>query len=80
MITLIMNRLEKKSPIKLYMNVFKVEDPDGKAWCSTKVDANLNHIHGRDHWGYCGQECFLAESDEQSTVRQVTLTKTFSFS
>ena len=26
-------------------------DPDGKFWCSTMVDANNNHIKGK--WGYC---------------------------
>ena len=30
-------------------------DPNGRYWCSTKVDENLEHI--RRHWGYCDQFC-----------------------
>ena len=27
------------------------------AWCSTKVDANGNHVGGQGNWGNCGQGC-----------------------
>jgi hypothetical protein len=30
-------------------------DPDGKFWCSTRVDRNGVHIRG--NWGYCGRSC-----------------------
>ena len=29
-------------------------DPDGRYWCFTKVDDNLE---GVGNWGYCGQAC-----------------------
>ena len=29
-------------------------DPDGRYWCFTKVDENLEGI---GNWGYCGQSC-----------------------
>lgn len=29
-------------------------DPDGRYWCFTKVDDNLEGI---GNWGYCGQAC-----------------------
>ena len=28
-------------------------DPNGKYWCSTKTDDNLEHIPGQGFWGYC---------------------------
>ena len=30
-------------------------DPDGRFWCSTKVDRSGNHII--NNWGYCSDEC-----------------------
>ena len=30
-------------------------DPDGRYWCSTKVNKNLKHVGG--NWGYCSQSC-----------------------
>ena len=29
-------------------------DPDGKYWCSTDVDENLNHV---SEWGFCTDSC-----------------------
>jgi hypothetical protein len=34
-------------------------DPDGKYWCSTKVDDNLEHIGGQGNWGFCRKSCPL---------------------
>ena len=31
------------------------QDPDGKLWCSTKVDSKGELIKG--HWGYCEDNC-----------------------
>ena len=31
------------------------DDPDGRHWCSTKVDENLLHVRG--NWGYCRSTC-----------------------
>ena len=28
-------------------------DPDGRYWCSTRTDDDLNHITGQGFWGYC---------------------------
>ena len=33
------------------------EDPDGKYWCSTKVDENLEHVPGGGFWGFCQNSC-----------------------
>jgi len=30
---------------------------DSRAWCSTKVDQNNNHISGVGEWGYCTASC-----------------------
>jgi len=32
-------------------------DPEGKFWCSTKVDAQRNHIVNGDHWAHCSSQC-----------------------
>ena len=31
-------------------------DPDGRFWCSTKVDQSGNHQKG--NWGYCSRKCY----------------------
>ena len=28
-----------------------------KRWCSTKVDANGNHVTGQDEYGFCSPDC-----------------------
>ena len=40
-----------------YNNCTVVNDPDGKPWCSTKVDDDGNHVQSGGHWGHCGQDC-----------------------
>ena len=32
-------------------------DPDGKYWCSTKVDGERNHIPNGDNWAHCSAQC-----------------------
>jgi len=32
-------------------------DPDGRWWCSTKIDNDLEHIGGGGNWGYCSLDC-----------------------
>ena len=34
-------------------------DPDGRYWCSTKVDRSGKHI--ATNWGYCSDECLEPE-------------------
>ena len=31
--------------------------PDGKAWCSTKVDGEGQHVAAGGFWGHCSQDC-----------------------
>ena len=33
------------------------KDPDGKYWCSTKVNDDFEHIGGGGNWGFCGGSC-----------------------
>jgi len=40
-------------------------DPDGKYWCSTKVDEN--GIHQEGHWGYCEGSCAIPDEIIQIT-------------
>jgi len=32
-------------------------DPDGRWWCSTKIDDQLEHVGGGGNWGYCSLDC-----------------------
>ena len=32
-------------------------DPNGRYWCSTKVDSSAANISGPDNWGTCGPYC-----------------------
>jgi len=32
-------------------------DPEGKFWCSTRVDAGGNHVTGTGEWGHCSAGC-----------------------
>jgi len=32
-------------------------DPDGKAWCSTRTDTQGDHVLGGGHWGHCDLSC-----------------------
>ena len=45
-----------------------LRDPNDKPWCSTKVDANGNHVTtgGGGFWGHCGQDCDDTQSDVMS--------------
>ena len=44
-------------PFKLsgqtFFNCTDHQDPDGRLWCSTKVDSNGKHVGGEGNWGYC---------------------------
>jgi len=42
---------------KLKNTCINDQDPDGRFWCTTKVDKDLNHIGGQGNWGYCGSSC-----------------------
>jgi len=40
------------------------QDPDGKLWCSTKVDKSGVHVGGGGHWGYCPDNCLLVQDNQ----------------
>ena len=63
---------------KTYNECINVNDPDGKFWCSTKVDTNGNHV--KSYWGYCGQNCSnLPNKDQQAKVVVTPLTGLYFF-
>merc|ERR1712227_276097 len=43
---------------------------DGKPWCSTKTDANGQHVGGQGQWGHCASNCKTdsGNSNAQQTV------------
>ncbi len=49
----------------IYNNCTEVNDPDNKAWCSTKVDENGNHVKSGGFWGHCGQDCEKRSTDQR---------------
>ena len=38
------------------------DDPDGRKWCSTKVDSDGDHVQNQGQWGYCIDQCQRLES------------------
>jgi len=38
-------------------------DPEGRAWCSTKVDTEGRHVAGGEHWAHCHPGCPMSASD-----------------
>ena len=40
------------------------KDPEQKPWCSTKVDAEGNHVTAGGYWGHCGQDCEEDQVDD----------------
>ena len=40
-----------------YRTCTDYSDPDGKFWCSTKVDRNGKHVGKAGEWGYCAEGC-----------------------
>ena len=38
-------------------------DPEGRAWCSTKVDTEGRHVAGGEHWAHCHPGCPMSVSD-----------------
>ena len=48
------------------------QDPDGKLWCSTKVNSIGDHVRG--HWGYCEESCQTdIKPVDNSIIRSVIL-------
>ena len=37
-------------------------EPEGRFWCSTMVDDQLNHVSGQGKWGFCSDQCFQKSS------------------
>lgn len=46
-------------------------DPENKAWCSTKVEEETQeHISGGGHWGHCNSQCKLDPTTTDDVVRK----------
>jgi len=42
-------------------------DPDGKAWCSTRLDSDGVHVANGKHWAHCSQQCPMAITQQSSS-------------
>jgi len=63
---------------KTYNKCTNTSDPDGKFWCSTKIDENGKHV--KSYWGYCDQNCSNADDGHQrAKVSLSTLTGLYAF-
>jgi len=51
-------------------------DPDGRLWCSTKVDRSGKHVS--DNWGYCSNECFLPPLEPGCRYEDIKFTELIS--
>jgi len=49
---------------KRYTRCTTENDPDGRLWCSTKVDKNGNHVQNEGQWGYCSDQCKLQRVED----------------
>ena len=43
-------------------------DPDGRFWCSTKVDNSGKHVSG--NYGYCSDDCFSSTTTTTTTTTE----------
>ena len=48
---------------------------DGKPWCSTKTDANGEHVGSKGQWGHCASTC-KTTSTSRTTTRRTTSIRT----
>merc|ERR1712088_531162 len=57
-------------------------DPEGKFWCSTRVDAGGNYVTGTGEWGHCSAACPQEQTSSQATssVASSSSTSSSSFS
>ena len=51
-----------------------IDDPDGRYWCSTKIDANGTHVGGKGYWGYCKKGCKIDDDSDSTTTSTVQTT------
>jgi len=56
---------------KLQNGCITDSDPEGKYWCSTKVDGQRKHIANGDNWAHCSSDCPGVESTEVSSAFKV---------
>ena len=48
------------------------DDFEGRFWCATKVDSNLESIG--DFWGYCSDSCPLEDQNQNGAPKTVKTT------
>ncbi len=51
---------------EIYYQCTDANDPDGKLWCSTKVDEYGNHDQSGEYLGHCGQDCTTKPSKQNA--------------
>ena len=49
-----------------------MSDPEGKLWCSTKVDELGNHVKSGGFWGRCNEDCNKNVEEVQQPERSFT--------
>merc|ERR1719186_2584170 len=55
---------------------YEASQGDNYRWCSTKVDANGNHVIGGRHWGECNPDTCAGEFSDEHLQLQISVQKT----
>ena len=62
---------------KVHNECIRDEAPKGKAWCSTKVDKDGNHIENEDLWSICGTGCPIQRKNGNCYLYQTLVLNLF---
>ena len=49
-----------------------MSDPEGKLWCSTKVDEFGSHVKSGGFWGRCNEDCIKNVEEVEQSERSST--------
>jgi len=55
---------------KEYTGCTAEHDPDGRRWCSTRVDNQGKHVQNAGEWGYCSEQCQMGRLKQQQNFRK----------
>ena len=47
------------------------QDPDGRLWCSTKVDKSGIHVGKKGYWGYCEKWSYAGSCKNREPITKL---------
>ena len=51
-----------------YLECTNEKDPEGRFWCSTKVDKRGQHVGAQKQWGYCDESCSFGNTNFNASI------------